>query len=106
MKRSGLKRTPFKRGKKGLNRVSKRRAKEEREYNALRQDFMRGKLHCARCQLRRPLEVHHMAGRDGDRFLDVLTWAAVCRDCHEWIHANPAAARAQGFLSADFGVRK
>lgn len=36
---------------------------------------------------------HHIAGRsDHDRTIDV------CRACHGWVHANPDAAYALGFL--------
>jgi predicted HNH restriction endonuclease len=26
------------------------------------------------------------------------TWLPVCRNCHDWIHANPGEARIMGWL--------
>lgn len=43
-------------------------------------------------------DVHHMAGRRGDNFLDETTWMAVSRLGHAWIHSNPSAARKMGWL--------
>ena len=44
-------------------------------------------------------EVHHKAGRHGGNYLDVTTWAAVCRDSHRWLHDNPKQAKEQGWLT-------
>jgi len=46
----------------------------------------------------RATEIHHIEGRTGGNFLNEKTWMAVSRYQHEWIHANPAAARRLGFL--------
>lgn len=43
-------------------------------------------------------EVHHKNGRTGERLNEERDWLPVCRKAHEWIHANPSAARARGFL--------
>ena len=41
-------------------------------------------------------EVHHLAGRDGDRLLNEDLWAAACRPCHAYVTANPRIAYATG----------
>lgn len=43
------------------------------------------------------VDVHHKAGR-GPNLNRVDTWMAVCRYCHNAIHANPKAAREAGLL--------
>lgn len=107
---SQLKRTP-------IRRVSKKRAKQLREYTKLRNEFLA--LHPI-CQvwlkengieettenvfllmLRNApasTEIHHMNRRNGARLNDESEWLAVCRGCHQWIHNNPRAARAAGWL--------
>ncbi len=42
-------------------------------------------------------DVHHMAGR-GIMTLAQATWLPVCRNCHDYIHANPQTARDLGYL--------
>lgn len=46
----------------------------------------------------RSRDIHHTAGRYGGNYLNEKTWLAVCREAHDWIHANPKAARAKGWL--------
>lgn len=43
-------------------------------------------------------DVHHVCGRLGTNYLDETTWLAVCRPCHDWIHAHPDVARGLGLL--------
>jgi hypothetical protein len=45
-------------------------------------------------------DIHHTyAGANRDAFYLVQsTWLAVCRNCHDFIHANPAEARTMGWL--------
>jgi predicted HNH restriction endonuclease len=45
-------------------------------------------------------DVHHTyAGSNRDAFYLVQsTWKAVCRNCHNWVHENPAKARELGYL--------
>jgi hypothetical protein len=47
----------------------------------------------------RATEIHHKAGRYGGNYLNVTTWAAVCRDSHRWLHDNPKLAKAEGWLT-------
>jgi hypothetical protein len=53
---------------------------------------------CERCGEQVAQHIHHMAGRDGELVVDYTKMAAVCPDCHGWIHAHPSAARATGWL--------
>ena len=45
----------------------------------------------------RSKDVHHAKGR-GKYLLDTTTWLATCRDCHNWVHDNPAEAMERGFM--------
>jgi len=84
-------------------RVSAKRAKKDAEYSKLRQRHLSvnnlcqvkvdGCSHIA-------TDIHHTyAGANRDAFYLVQsTWLAVCRNCHDWIHANPADARTIGWL--------
>ena len=40
-------------------------------------------------------EVHHKAGR-GENHLNMSTWLAVCRSCHQYIENNPVEAKEMG----------
>lgn len=70
-------------------------------YNAIKELFLQRPLCCERCKMPLylvPLDVHHKAGRDGLLLFDVRHFAALCRDCHTWIHAHPAEAKTKGWL--------
>jgi hypothetical protein len=43
-------------------------------------------------------QVHHVAGRGGDDPHRLDNLLGCCAPCHEWIHRNPAAARAGGWM--------
>ena len=43
-------------------------------------------------------DIHHKSYR-GINTLAQATWAAACRECHEWCHKNPKEARELGFLN-------
>ena len=47
-----------------------------------------------------PLNQNRMfAGANRDAFYLVQsTWLAVCRNCHDWVHAHPKESRALGYL--------
>jgi hypothetical protein len=51
-------------------------------------------------KLVRTREIHHMRGRLGPLLLDQRFWLATSKKGHKWIHANPDAAREQGWLCA------
>lgn len=83
----------------GIARSSKKRAKENNQYLALRKKFL--KVY-PRCQAKldgcvvEATEVHHMAGRIGDNLVDADNFLAVCPCCHSWIETHPREARALG----------
>lgn len=104
MKRSG----PPKRKKplrgKMLPTVAKRVPERYRQYSADRISYLKANRRCLGQQLV-PIDgecktwatdVHHKRGRTGEDLLDQDHWVALCRPCHTWVEANPAAARALG----------
>ena len=87
---------PLKRTK--LSPMSKKRAKEHREYGKLRTTFLDLNPGCQKCMAAPSEQIHHIHGRSGTNFLDVKTWAALCAPCHQKVHDNPNAARRDGWL--------
>lgn len=81
--------------KKSIRQYSKKRTKENRKYSTLRKQFLEGK----ECEARLEgctgvaTDVHHTEGRIGERFLDVITWKGLCRNCHQIVENNPALAK-------------
>jgi hypothetical protein len=86
-----------------IPRVSAKRAKQDAEYLKLRQRFLTENPICqisvAGCS-HGATDVHHTyAGSNREAFYLVQsTWKAVCRNCHDWIHAHPAEARIMNWL--------
>lgn len=133
MKRTPLKRkTPLKRGfsqlkakswptmkRTKLKSRSKKRVKEDAEYERLKRKFLREHPHCKVCfdlemqagaitisvpnmGMSSPLlwaatDVHHMARR-GKHFLNVKTWLPVCRHHHDFIEQHGDWSRERGYL--------
>jgi len=91
-----LKRMPLKKSEKPIKKVSERRKKEQKEYEALVKQFLSGHKFCeagVKCKPDTKSEdCHHKKGRAGNLFLDVRYWLAVCRKCHSWITENSAEA--------------
>lgn len=85
-----MKRTP-------LRRVSKKRAKETKEYMEIRKDFMEKYPICEVCTKAKSTDVHHKEKR-GKNYLEKDTWLSVCRSCHMKIHEQPAWARENNYL--------
>jgi len=42
-------------------------------------------------------QVHHMAGRTGNLYLDVTHWFPICHSCHQWVTVNSREAIELGF---------
>lgn len=89
---TGLKRS----GK--LNPISPRKLGTVREYKAKAKAFRAARPICEACGSAPTRDVHHKHGRHGGAYLDSSTWLAVCRPCHDWIHAHPKEAREAGLL--------
>lgn len=98
MKRTPLKRTPLKRSQKRLNRVSKKRLKQNNVYKEVRKDFLNKNKKCQVCSVADANQVHHKKGRWGERLNDANYFLATCSHCHHLIHADPAWAYANGLM--------
>lgn len=88
-----------------IRRVSKTRRPKNLLYKIKRQKFLAENPKCQCCKLRIPKgdnwsnQIHHRNGRLGPNFLDENTWAAVCMECHDFIHRNPEWAYLVGMMS-------
>jgi len=85
----------------GIRKVSKKRAAQNREYKKLRAEYTEKHPYCEARGLSCTFyatDLHHKNHRNGERLNDVSNFMAVCRGCHNWIHAHPAEARAKGWL--------
>jgi len=83
-----------------LKPMSKKREKEIKEYSVLRKDFLSQNQCCQveSCE-RTSTDVHHVKGR-GKYYLDISTFMAVCRPCHDKIHFGDSKwAREKGYLA-------
>jgi hypothetical protein len=86
-----------------IPQVSSKRKKKDAEYLKLRQryltDFSLCQIAVKDCSIN-ATDVHHTyAGANRDAFYLVQsTWLAVCRNCHDWVHAHPKESRALGYL--------
>lgn len=121
MKRTGswprskpLARTEFRRGVSGLGKVSTprsikprtpQRAADERAYSRLRAAFLLANPECLVCG-QPTTDCHHAAGRKGWRLLDVASFRAVCRRCHQEIHDSPRWAEAHGLSQSRLATRE
>jgi hypothetical protein len=91
-----LKRVPIK-------KVSEKRKVDNKEYKVLREEFLKAN---PKCQMNLinctgiATEVHHTAKRGGN-YLNVSTFMAACRDCHEIAETVLSAKdrREMGFLT-------
>jgi hypothetical protein len=86
-----------------IPRVSSKRKKKDQEYLKLRERYLTENHLCTvnvnGCT-NGATDVHHTyAGSNRDAFYLVQsTWLPVCRNCHDWIHANPTKARTMKWL--------
>jgi tRNA/tmRNA/rRNA uracil-C5-methylase (TrmA/RlmC/RlmD family) len=67
--------------RKPIQKVSGKRAKDDRKYSVLRKEFLKANPECeARLKNCRgeATDVHHRAGRIGENLLDTETWLAGC----------------------------
>ena len=88
--------------KKSIAYRSPKRAKQEMDYSKKREKFLRKH---PLCQIPIPgicthkaTEIHHIDGRIEDKLTDEKGFRSATRECHKWVHANPEAARALGYL--------
>ncbi len=86
--------------KKALNQKSEKRRIEEKTYSTLRKVFLETRPNCeAKLEgcTHRSTDVHHKARR-GNNYLNVKTFAALCRNCHDYIELNPKWSRDNGWI--------
>ena len=81
---------------KQLRKVSKKRISDGKKYAELRKQFLKENPKCA-VTGKQATQVHHMAGRIGDLFLDKTFWLPVCHEAHMRIELNPLWAKEQGY---------
>jgi hypothetical protein len=83
--------------------VSSKRKKKDQEYLKLRERYLTENHLCmvkVNGCTNGATDVHHtFAGSNREAFYLVQsTWKAVCRNCHDWIHAHPTEARTMNWL--------
>lgn len=81
-----------------LRRVSKRRAKENKEYSRLRLTYLGMFPICERCKKSESVHIHHTNGRFKERLNDTKHWKALCFECHMFVHHNPSQAKNEGYF--------
>jgi hypothetical protein len=81
----------------GINKVSQKRSKELAEYTHKKKKFLAENPRCAVFPKQTAIDIHHIRGKIGSRFLDERYWLAVSRDGHNWIHDNEEEASKQGW---------
>lgn len=95
-----IKRSPLKAKPIQIKRVGKKREKMKTIYGHLRNEFMEKNEYC---QARLPectmlaTDVHHKAGRSGEKLIDETNFLAVCRSCHNFLEGHPKIAKEMGF---------
>lgn len=85
-----------------------RSKKQEAKYRIRRRlvaELLAERPVCERCQAARSTDVHEprMRSRGAD-INDPEQCVCLCRDCHNWVHAHPAAATAEGWLIPSWEV--
>ena len=86
---------------KPIRKKSTKQAKLDQAYSVLRTTFFRDPNN-ERCQAQltncsfHATDVHHKKGR-GEFLLNVKSWLAVCRSCHDYIEKHPIEAKSFGF---------
>ena len=94
---------------KRIKTVSPKKAKQDREYTKLRKQFLVDHPKCEiewddKCA-KKANQVHHVKRR-GKNYLNVSTWKASCRHCHEMVEHNGSEAEARGFLVREYSENK
>lgn len=97
--------------RKRIEATSRKRRTELVAYGKARREFLAERQNCEACPKMtgmhpcvdsRPhpaTDVHHKRGRQGKLLLDRRHWIPCCQHAHDWIHRNPALARALDLLA-------
>lgn len=77
-----------------MNTYSKKRARENRIYLALRKVYLEENPICINCWAARSVDVDHITNRSqsSKAFLDQDNWQALCRPCHDAKGTGPGTA--------------
>lgn len=89
---------PEKKKPQPISRVSKKRVKENSEYTKVRAAYLKVFPVCEvyNCN-NKSNQIHHMAGREGERLTDINHFLAVCDSCHKYIELNPLWSKEHGY---------
>jgi len=82
----------------GLRALSTKRQGEYTKYSKCRNAYLALHPVCERCGAKPSKDIHHKAGRHGRFLCDTAYFSALCRACHEQVHANGNEARKQGWI--------
>jgi hypothetical protein len=79
--------------------VSKKRAQALKVYRVNKADYLSVHPTCEVCSVNEATDIHHKLplGRGG-KLNDITIFLAVCRACHDNIHAHPKWAEEKGLL--------
>lgn len=89
--------TPLKRSGR-LRAASKKRQSEYNKYAKEKKAYMALHPQCERCKTKKATDIHHKAGRVGQWLCRYEYFAALCRQCHDFIHHNPKESRKNGWI--------
>lgn len=81
-----------------LRPISAKRRRVSALYRKLRLLHLTKNPSCKVCGKWPASQIHHKAGRVGKKLVDTKDFLAVCFECHEKIHHNPAWAYAKDYL--------
>lgn len=83
---------------KPVKKVTEKRSKQNQEYAKLRKEYLEVYPVCEVVECHnKAKEIHHMAGREGDKLTDPDNFLAVCPSCHHKITVDSAWAIEQGY---------
>jgi 5-methylcytosine-specific restriction endonuclease McrA len=100
LKRSPLARKPGQLKRTPLRPVSKRRERENRLRRKAMHEAYGTDPMCHRCRVRPARDAHELTRRSaGGSILDPANCRPVCAECHRFLHDNPVAAKAEGWLT-------
>jgi hypothetical protein len=99
LRSSGLKASGFQLRRTPLKLRSAKRITEDAKRRLLKAELLEAFPICVRCHRGRSIDPHEILRRSqGGSALDETIIVMICRACHDWIHRNPTAARATGWL--------
>jgi len=86
--------------RKAIPKVSKKRAEKDKVYLQLRKEFLTKNPKCMICNFNKPTDIHHtrIGANRNKYYLEVDTWMALCRNCHNDVHDNPKKSRELGYI--------